>query len=191
MAPKTTVFSTIPSALCNVKTCLVKEAQEPKGNLIALATALFGAGVEDIIQTAARHIHTHTEATAIHQERGKAVTHAHVMVGPKCILEKSLIDIDGLHAVGVDGIHQAAVVHHYARRLLGECLVRMVDEVDETCVGEIFDVVHHGSARGLNLVGKLADVGCRGPFNGKEIEEFLQLRQVFELYLLDEQDIHL
>ena len=140
---------------------------------------------------ATRLVNADAETLAIDKERREAVTHADIMVGPEGVLEERLIDIYLFHAVGVDGVHQAAVVHHDTRRLLRERLTRGVDDVDETGVREVLDVVHHRSTGGLNLVSQLADIGRRRTLNGDEIEQFLELGQVFQFYLLDEQDIHL
>ena len=80
---------------------------------------------------------------------------------------------------------------HHLRGLLGERLASGVDHVDEAGIGQVFDVVHHRGAAGLNVDGQLADVGGFRTVNGQLIEQTLDLREVFQLNLLDEQDIYL
>ena len=118
------------------------------------------------------------------------VADAHVVVGPEGVLKERLSHVDVFHAVGVDGVHEVAVVHHDACRFFWESLVGSVDDVDEPCVGEVLDVVHDGGPAGVYLDGKLADVGCRGPFYSEEIEQLLELGQILQLDLLDEEDVH-
>ena len=81
---------------------------------------------------------------AVNKEGTGTVAQSHVVVSPQRILEERLIDVDLLHAVGVDGVHEVGVVHHEARGFLRELLARAVDEIDQTGIGEVFDVVHHG-----------------------------------------------
>ena len=110
---------------------------------------------------------------------------------PQRVLEERLKDINLLHAVGVDGVHEVGVVHHDARGLLRERVARVVDDVDQPCVREIFDVVHHRGAARLDVYGQLAHVGRRGAVHGQQVEQLLQLGQVLQLDLLDEKNVHL
>ena len=138
-----------------------------------------------------RSIEADAEGTAIDEERVGTVTQTDVVVRPKGILEEGFEDIDALHAVGVDGVHQVAVVHHHTGWLLGEFLARMVDEVQQARIGEVLDVIHHRGPRSIYFVSQSADIRSRGTVYGQEVEQFLQLRQILQLHLLDEEDVHL
>ena len=113
------------------------------------------------------------------------------MTRPQGVLEERLVEVDRLHAVGIDGMHQIGVVHHDASGLLGEVLVGVVHHVDEPRIGKVLDIVHDGGSGGLDVCSQLADVGRRGAVYGKHVEELLELGQVFEFDLLDEQDVDL
>lgn len=123
---------------------LVEKPEEPEGDDLSVPTLDTGEGIADVGLDASRVGRDDTEPSAIDEERGVTVASAHVVVGPEGILKSGLEDIRLLHAVGIDGVHQIAVVHHHAGRFLGESFAGRVDQIDETCVGEVFDVVHHG-----------------------------------------------
>ena len=65
-----------------------------------------------------------------------------------------------------------------------------INDVYEAGIGQILDIVHDGGPAGLYLVGKIADVGGLGAFYSQQIEKFLYLGEIFEFYLLDEENIH-
>ena len=150
-----------------------------------------GTGINDVGVLTTGFLRAYTVAKTVDREGAEAVAHTHIVVSPKSILEEGLVNINLLHTVGIDGIHEIAVVHHDASGLLREGVVGMVDSIDETRVGEVFDIIHDGGARGLDVLCKLADIGRRGTLDSEHIKQLLELGQVFEFYLLDEEDVDL
>ena len=112
------------------------------------------------------------------------------MILPQRVDEEGLHDFLRAAGDGIDGVHQVGIVHHHLRRFLGKLLSGIVDEVDQSGVGKVFDIVHHCGAAGVDLVGEFTDIGCLRPIEGQKIEELLDLGEVFQFYLLDEQDVH-
>lgn len=106
------------------------------------------------------------------------------------------VDKEGFHLVlighlcGIDGVHEIGVMKHHACRLLWKLLSGRIDDVDKSCIGEILDIVHYRSTRGVDLLCQLADVGRLWPVDSEKIEEFLDLGEIFQFYLLDEQDVY-
>ena len=128
---------------------------------------------------------------AVHQIGVLVAGLVYLMVFPHRIDEECLHDILLLHAARIDGVHQVGVVEHHFRRLLGERLAVGINNVDQACVGQIFDIVHHGGTAGVNVIRQFADVGSLGAVNGEVVEQPLDASEVFQLNLLDEQDVHL
>lgn len=106
------------------------------------------------------------------------------------------IDKEGLHhrllihRNRIDGIHQIGIVHHDLRRLLGKLLAVRIYHVEKTRIGQILGIVHYRSAAGINLMSQLTDIGRMNPVKRQQIEKFLYFGEVFQLNLLDEQDVH-
>ena len=107
------------------------------------------------------------------------------------------VDKECLHCVlfvsldRVDGIHQVRVVQHHLSGLLGKYLSWRIDDVDEACVSEILDIVHHSGATRANLLCQFADVWSLWTFERQHVEELLYLGEVFQFNLLDEQYVYL
>ena len=107
------------------------------------------------------------------------------------------VDEEGLHHVvlrrlyGIDGVHQVGVVQHHLGRLFREVLASGVDDVEQSGIGQILDVVHGRGATCPDVAGELRDVGRLVGIDSQEVEQLLDLCQIFQLYLLDEQDVHL
>ena len=121
-----------------------------------------------------------------------AATGVHLVVFPQRVDEEGLHGILLVDADRIDGVHQVGVVKHDLRRLLGEVLTCRVDEVQQTGIGEVLDIVHHRGATGLYVLSELAHVRrLTGTTLGNLVEELLDLREILELYLLDEQDVNL
>ena len=121
---------------------------------------------------------------SIHQERGALFPLVQFVVFPQVVQEESLQHILLLHFDGIDAVHQAGVVHHDACRLLGKLVTLGIDHVDESCIGQILDVVHDGGTRRLYVMSQLADIGRNGAINGQQVEEFLDFGEVFQFNLL-------
>ena len=115
----------------------------------------------------------------------------HLVVLPERVHQECLHHILLVHLARVDGVHQVGVVQHHFRRLLGERLALGVDDVDQSGVSQILDVVHHGGAARLYVYGQLTHIGCLGAIDGQFVEQALDFGEVFQLYLLDEQYVNL
>ena len=129
--------------------------------------------------------------SAVYQIGGVVARLVHLVVLPHGVDEEGFHHILTLHTTGIDGIHQIGIVEHHLARFLGETLAERVDHVDQTGVGQILDVVHHRGATRRDVYGQLADIGCLGAINGQVIKKTLDLGEVFQLYLLDEQNVDL
>lgn len=92
---------------------------------------------------------------------------------------------------GEDGVHQIRIVQHHLGWLFGELLIVWINHVDESCVCEILDVVHHRGTAGLYAFSQLTDVGRLGSLYSQLVEESLYLSEVLQFYLFDEQNVHL
>ena len=175
---------------------LIKKSQQPQRNLIACADLRVISGVDDVGRdalTAGRLRVDNAELQFLVDEIVVvSATGVHLVVFPQRIDEEGLHSLLLVHLDGVDGVHQVGVVEHDLRGLLGEVFIDRIDEVRQSGVGEVFDVVHHRGAAGLDVVGELAHVGrLRRTVLGNHIEELLDLREIFQFDLLDEQDVHL
>ena len=181
--------------LFNVK-CSIKEAEKPQGNLVARADLRVVAGVDDVGRDALAAGLLRVDDAELQLLVDEVVVVSapgvHLVVFPKRVDEEGLHRLLLLHLDGVDGVHEVGVVEHDLRGLLGEVLADGIDEVCQAGVGQVLDVVHDGGTAGLDVVGELAHVGClRRTVLGNHVEELLNLREVFELDLLDEQDVYL
>jgi len=174
---------------------LVEEAEEPEGYLVVVAYLGVVAGVDGVfVETglASSQGVADFELALVVDDIGLWLgTLVDEMVFPHGVDEESLHQLLAVHLDGIDGIHEIGVVHHDAGRLLGKFHVGVVHDVEQACVGEVFDIVHHRGAAGIDLLSQLADVGCLESLYGEEIEKLLNLGEVFELYLLDEEDVDL
>ena len=129
---------------------------------------------------------------AVDQIVAVATARVHLVVLPHRVDEEGLHRLLLLYLDGVDGIEQVRVVEHDLGGLLGEVFADGVDEVQQSGISEILDIVHHGGARGLDVVGELTYVGrLLRAFLGYLVEEFLDLREILQFNLLDKQDVHL
>ena len=113
------------------------------------------------------------------------------VVFPEGVDEECLHDVLPVTLYGVDGVHEVGVVHHDLRRLLGKLFADGVEDVDEACVGKILDVVHDRCAACLYLLCQIAYVRCLRSSCGEEVEQLLYLGEIFQLYLLYEQNVDL
>ena len=113
------------------------------------------------------------------------------MVFPKRVAEEGFQYIVLIKASWIETIHQVGVVEQHAGWLLRELVALAVNHVDQSCLFEIFDVVHYCSTAHAKVLRQLAHVGNTAAAGGEHIEELLNLGQILELDLLDEQDVYL
>ena len=62
------------------------------------------------------------------------------------VYKESVQHILFFHLYGVDGVHQVGVVQHNLRGLFRKLFPFGIDQVDQPCIGQILDVVHHRGA---------------------------------------------
>ena len=128
---------------------------------------------------------------SVNKERHSLFAFAQLVVFPQVIEEEGLQHVLLLDFYGIDAVQQAGVVHHHTGRLLGKLLALGVNHVDKAGVGQVFDVVHHRGARRLYVNCQLADVGRHRAVYRQQIKQLLYLGQIFQLNLLQQQDVHL
>ena len=172
--------------------CSIEETEEPKGNLVVAASHLgVVAGEDDVgvaldTLAAVADVDFHVSVDAV---ESVAASFVDGVVAPEGVDEIGLHDVllgDGRR---VDGVDEVRIVEENGRGFLGEALIFLVNEVDETGFFEILEVVHHRGARSADLFGETAHVG-RGVFaDGEEIEELFDALEVLQFDLLDEEDV--
>ena len=91
----------------------------------------------------------------------------------------------------IDSVEQVGVVKHNLGGFLGEIFANGINHVQQTSISEILDIVHDRCPRSLDILRQLRHIRCLRTFLSQLIEELLYLCQVFQFYLLDEQDIYL
>ena len=174
----------------------IQESQQPQRNKISFTHLGVIPHVFDIGQIAlladGLGICNPEFHLAIYEVVVVTTTSIDLVVFPQHIHEKGLHRLLAVNLYGIDGVEQVGIVKHHFRRLLREILTKRINQIQQACVGEILDVVHHGSTAGLDVVSQLAHIRrlLRAVF-GNLVEELLDLRQILQLYLLDKQDIHL
>ncbi len=170
----------------------IEEAEEPKWNLVVAASHLGVVAREDDVGVALdafaaiAHVNLDVPVDAVESVSTPFVDG---VVAPERIDEVGLHDIllgDGRR---VDGVDEIRVVEQYGGGFLGEALVFLINKVDESGFFEILEIVHHRGARSADLFGESTHVGRGVLADGKQIEELLDALEVFELDLLDEQDV--
>ena len=73
----------------------------------------------------------------------------------KLVIKERFADRLHIHFHRPDGIHQIGIVHIHFRRLLGERLSYRIKHIHQTGIGQIFDIVHHGCPRSLDILAQL------------------------------------
>ena len=171
---------------------LVEEAEKPEWNFVVTASH-FGVvacqndvGVAFYALAAVAHLNVRVVVDTVD---AVALSFVDRVVTPQGVDKESLHDGLLCNLWGIDGIEQVGIVEEHGGRLLGETLVFFVDEVDQTGFFEILQIVHHRGARSTDFFGKTAHVGSRGVAHSKEIEQFLDALEIFELDLFDEEDV--
>ena len=110
----------------------------------------------------------------------------HLMVFPHGVDKECFHHFLFVYLQGEDGVHQIRIVQHHLGWLFGELLIVWINHVDESCVCEILDVVHHRGTAGLYPFSQLTDVGRLGSPYSQLVEESLYLSEVLQFYLFDE-----
>ena len=170
----------------------IEEAEEPKRNLVVAASHLGVVAGEDDVGVALDAFAAIADVNldiAVDAVESVSAPLVDGVVAPEGVDEIGLHDVllgDGRR---VDGVDEIRVVKENRRGFLGETLVFLVNEVDESSFFEILEIVHHGGARSADLFGESTHVGRGVLADGEQIEELLDALEVFELDLLDEQDV--
>ena len=95
----------------------------------------------------------------------------HFMILPHGIDEESLHDFLLVYLQWEDGIHQVGIVKHDLGWFLWEELTIRINHVDESCICQILDVVHHRSSTCLNAISQLTDIRSFSTFYCQLIEQ--------------------
>ena len=89
------------------------------------------------------------------------------------------------------GIEQIGIVEHHPRWFLGIIIPLAIHHVEHASIGQILHIVDHRGSAGMNICCQLTYVGHTRATSGKQIVELLNLVQILQVYLLEEQNIHL
>lgn len=115
----------------------------------------------------------------------------HFVVFPQRIDKERLHHLLSARHDGIYGIQEIGIVHHYLGGFLRKFVTRVVNHIYESCIGQILYIVHHRSPAGRDVVCQIAYIGCFRHVQSQQIEQLLDLGEIFQLNLLDEQDVHL
>ena len=113
------------------------------------------------------------------------------MVFAKLVDEEGVENLAVAEVAGIDRVDEVGIVDDHHGGLLGEDGTLVVDDVEQARVGEILDIVHHRGAAGVDSLCELADVGRLACLQSQQVVELLDFREIFELYLADQQHIDL
>lgn len=170
----------------------IEEAEEPKRNLVVAASHLGVVASEDDVGVALDALAAIADVDfdiAVDAVESVPASLVDGVVSPEGVDEIGLHDVllgDGRR---VDGVDEIRIVEENRRGFLGEAFVFFVNKVDESGFFEILEVVHHRCTRSADLFGESTHVGRGVLADGEQIEELLDALEVFELDLLDEQDV--
>ena len=141
------------------KYLLIQESQQPERYLIAITNLCVIAGIDRsrLIPDILCHqgIHNPESLFTVYQIDIVSYRLVHLMILPQTIHEECLHHILSVDVDGVDGIDQVGIVKHHLARLLRELFPQGVDDIDQTGVCQVFDVVHHRGTTGLNVISQL------------------------------------
>ena len=113
------------------------------------------------------------------------------MVLPQGIHEERFHNLLPPVLYGIYGIHQVGVVHYHLGGFLGKLLPYGIYDIDESCIGQILYVVHHGGTAGLYFLREVAYVRGFRALHGQQVEEFFYFSEILQFYLFDKQYVYL
>ncbi len=172
---------------------LIKESENPKRNLVAFADVALVDGVEGFCFTLQfGAVFSNLELQLFIDEEGAEVSmFVHLMVFPKCVAEEGFQHIVLVEATWIEAVHEIGVVEKYTCWFFGEFITLSIYHVYQPSFFQIFNVVHHRGAAHPQFLCQLAYVGHAASTGGQHIEKLFDFNQIFQFYLLYQQDVHL
>ena len=128
---------------------------------------------------------------SVYNVRTGAFAFAHTVMSPHAVCEESFHDLLLFGIARAYGVEQVCVVNHDLYGFLGKLFAFAVNKVHEPCLLQIFYVVHYRGARGAYLVGEFGYIWRGNAFHAQQIEQFAYSCQIFQVYLLYEQNVNL
>ncbi len=127
----------------------------------------------------------------VDEEGTKVSDLVHTMVFPDGVAEEGFLHIVLIKPLGIEAVHQVGIVEKHTRWLLWEVVAASIDHVHKTSIHQILNVVHHRGSTHAQLLSQLTHVWHCAATHGEQVEQLLDFRQIFQLDLLHQQNIHL